>query len=124
MLVYISAILLTPFLAILAVITSAITSSFLFIRLAFLAIEMISGLTIETFNKILSFCLDHLNALLRPYKTRSSSADNKRTIKKRKIPPSSICLSSIPAKPVVKSTYSVSVPGTPDSELTHRQMAI
>ncbi|CEG78016.1 hypothetical protein RMATCC62417_12680 [Rhizopus microsporus] len=133
MLNWITAILLTPFLVtiisfltILAVITSTITSSFIFIRLAFLTVEMISGLTIESTNWLLSACLEYVHSYLTQHqKVRCpATASSRPTLRKQKLPPSSLYLNSLSHKPIVKSAYSVSVPGTPDPESFHHQMAI
>lgn len=134
MFTWISLILLTPFLltiigllAILAVITSTITSSFIFIRLAFLTIEMVSGLAAESTNWLLSTCVAHLQEFLSRHQ-KAYSPKNKQairpTLKKRKLPPSSLYLNSISYKSTLKSTYSVSVPGTPDPESFNYQLAI
>ncbi|CAO3691307.1 unnamed protein product [Rhizopus microsporus] len=133
MLNWITAILLTPFLVmiisfltILAAITSTITSSFIFIRLAFLTVEMISGLTIESTNWLLSACLEYVHSYLTQHQNvrRSTTVSSRPTLKKQKLPPSSLYLNSLSHKPIVKSAYSVSVPGTPDPESFHHQMAI
>ncbi|KAI8641202.1 hypothetical protein BD408DRAFT_418557 [Parasitella parasitica] len=133
----IGCVLLTPFillsitcLAFLAVITSTITSSFLFLRLALLAIEMISGLTIESTNWLLSTCMARITSYLQ----RTSGAkqcppeimlDNEPIhVRRRKLLSSSLSLSRLPFKATLKSKYSVSVPGTPDPESYLHQMTI
>jgi hypothetical protein len=131
----IGCILLTPFillvvifLAFLAVISSTITSSFIFLRLALLAIEMISGITLESTNWLLSTCITHIRKFL----TNKSNQQHQQheqissevLLKRRKLPPSSLSLSRLPYKAQVKSKYSLSVPGTPDPELYHHQLAI
>lgn len=114
----VSCAILTPFillavsgLASLAIITSTITSSFIFLRLFLLAVEMISGLTLESTNWLLTSCMENIRHFV--YKN-SQSKTSKSTIKKRKLPSSSLSLSQLPFKAPIKSTYSVSVPGTPD----------
>lgn len=130
MFTWIIVILLTPFLifaigflVILAIITSTITSSLIFIRLAFLAIEMVSGLTIESANRLLFIFLERTRIFL-TRRQPTVTANNKVMPKKRKLPPPSLHLDSISHKPTVKSTYSTSVPGTPDPESFHHRMAI
>lgn len=134
----IGCVLLTPFillvitcLAFLAVITSTITSSFLFLRLALLAIEMVSGLTMESTNWLLSTCIARITGYL-----QKSSVNSKQQlpeimlnnesihVRRRKLPPSSLSLSRLPYKATLKSKYSVSVPGTPDPESFYHQMAM
>lgn len=131
----IGCILLTPFillvvifLAFLAVITSTITSSFIFLRLALLAIEMISGLTLESTNWLLSTCMTHIRKFL-TYKSNQQHQQHEQfaseiLLKRRKLPPSSLSLSRLPYKAQVKSKYSVSVPGTPDPESYQYQLVI
>jgi hypothetical protein len=122
----IGCILLTPlillvivFLTCLAVITSTITSSFIFLRLALLAIEMVSGLTIESTNWLLSNCIARIRGYLYHYnKSHQRQEPTPSLIKRtRKLPPSTLSLSQLPYKATVKSKYSVSVPGTPDAEV-------
>lgn len=119
--------LLTPFiimcvafLAILAVFTSAITSSFIFLRLAFMTIRMESGLTIESTYWLLSVFLTQIRSLLIS-KTSQNQPPTilliEHTVKRRRLPPSSISLSRLPYKAQVKSMYSLSVPTTPQTEL-------
>lgn len=134
----IGCVLLTPFillvitcLAFLAVITSTITSSFLFLRLALLAIEMVSGLTMESTNWLLSTCIARITGYLQKSSVNSKQQPpeimlNNESIhvRRRKLPPSSLSLSRLPYKATLKSKYSVSVPGTPDPESFHHQMAM
>lgn len=118
-------------LAFLAVITSTITSSFLFLRLALLAIEMVSGLTMESTNWLLSTCIARITGYLQKSSVNSKQQPpeimlNNESIhvRRRKLPPSSLSLSRLPYKATLKSKYSVSVPGTPDPESFHHQMAM
>lgn len=134
----IGCVLLTPFillvitcLAFLAVITSTITSSFLFLRLALLAIEMVSGLTMESTNWLLSTCIARITGYLQKSSVNSKQQPpeimlNNESIhvRRRKLPPSSLSLSRLPYKATLKSKYSVSVPGTPDPESFHHQMVM
>lgn len=133
----IGCILLTPVillvitcLAFLAIITSTITSSFLFLRLALLAIEMVSGLTLESTNWLLSTCMTRISSYLQRTNTKQQSAPeimlNNESIhvRRRKLPPSTLSLSRLPYKATLKSKYSVSVPATPDPESYHHQMAM
>lgn len=121
----IGCILLTPliilvivFLTCLAVITSTITSSFISLRLALLAIEMISGLTIESTNWLLSTCIERIKGFLNQYNKSYQRKEPEPLIKRtRKLPPSALSLSQLPYKATVKSKYSLSVPVTPDSEV-------
>lgn len=120
--------LLTPiiltvvlFLAILAVITSTLTSSFIFLRLALLTIEMVSGLTLESTNWLLSTFMSRIRIFLCH---RNKPPANEVLLKRRKLAPSSLSLSKLPYKAQVKSKYSVSVPGTPDPESYHHQMGM
>lgn len=130
----IGCIFLTPFillivasLAILAFITSTLTSSFIFLRLALLAIEIISGLTLESTNWLLSTCLTRIRMFISTKSNQSqpqSQLDSPTpSIKRRKLP-TSLSLSKLPYKAQIKSKYSTSVPGTPDPESYHQQMAI
>ncbi|KAI8098273.1 uncharacterized protein B0P05DRAFT_521165 [Gilbertella persicaria] len=133
----IGCILLTPFvlltiifLACLAVITTTFTSSFLFLRLALLTIEVISGLTLESTNWLLNNCMLRIKGYLNNYKshhkkqpTQMSSTDSI-IMRRKKLSTSSLSLSRLPYKAKVKSKYSVSVPGTPDPESFHHQMAM
>ncbi|KAI9361560.1 hypothetical protein BD770DRAFT_383648 [Pilaira anomala] len=125
----IGCLLLTPFilaivafLAVLAVITSTITSSFIFLRLALLTIEMVSGLTLESTNWILSSCILHIRKFL----THRQHTPNTTglLLKRRKLAPSALSLSKLPYKAQVKSKYSVSVPVTPDPESYRHQMGM
>lgn len=122
--------LLTPiiltvvlFLTILAVITSTITSSFIFLRLALLAIEMVSGLTLESTNWLLSTFMSRIRIFL-CHRNKQQQPNNQVLLKRRKLPPSSLSFSKLPYKAQVKSKYSVSVPGTPDPESYHHQMGM
>jgi hypothetical protein len=120
----IGCILLTPlillvivFLTCLAVITSTITSSFIFLRLALLAIEMVSGLTIESTNWLLSTCITRIRGYLHQYNKSHQRQEPAPLIKRtRKMPPSALSLSQLPYKATIKAKYSVSVPGTPEAE--------
>ncbi|ORE13445.1 hypothetical protein CU097_008469 [Rhizopus azygosporus] len=87
---------------------------------------MISGLTIESTNWLLSACLEYVHSYLTQHQNvrRSTTVSSRPTLKKQKLPPSSLYLNSLSHKPIVKSAYSVSVPGTPDPESFHHQMAI
>ncbi|KAI7894292.1 uncharacterized protein EV154DRAFT_499145 [Mucor mucedo] len=121
--------LLTPiiltvvlFLAILAVITSTLTSSFIFLRLTLLTIEMVSGLTLESTNWLLSTFMSRIRIFLCHRNKQPQTNDV--LLKRRKLAPSSLSLSKLPYKAQVKSKYSVSVPGTPDPESYHHQMGI
>ncbi|KAI9258443.1 hypothetical protein EDC94DRAFT_613793 [Helicostylum pulchrum] len=128
----IGCLLLTPvillvvvFLAILAVITSTITSSFIFLRLALLTLEMISGLTLESTNWLLSNCIKRIQKILTLKNIQQPSSNSSELLlKRRKLAPSSLSLSKLPYKAQVKSKYSVSVPVTPDPESYHHQMAM
>lgn len=134
----IGCILLTPFivlvitcLAFLAIITSTITSSFLFLRLALLAIEMVSGLTLESTNWLLTTCMTRISGYLQKANAKQQSStpeirlnNESIQVRRRKLPPSSLSLSRLPYKAVLKSKYSVSVPATPDPESYHHQMAM
>ncbi len=119
-------ILTVAFLAILAVFTSTITSSFIFLRLALMTIKMISGVTIESTNWLLSTCLAYIKEFLahKSNQKRPLPASLEQNSVKRKLPPLSISLSRLPYKAQVKSKYSVSVPGTPSSELYRNQKII
>lgn len=127
----IGCLLLTPvillvvvFLAILAVITSTITSSFIFLRLALLTLEMISGLTLESTNWLLSNCIKRIRKILTLKNIQQPSNSSELLLKRRKLAPASLSLSKLPYKAQVKSKYSVSVPVTPDPESYHHQMAM
>ncbi|KAL7322657.1 hypothetical protein PS15p_211631 [Mucor circinelloides] len=134
----IGCILLTPFivlvitcLAFLAIITSTITSSFLFLRLALLAIEMVSGLTLESTNWLLTTCMTRIAGYLQKANAKQQSStpeirlnNESIQVRRRKLPPSTLSLSRLPYKAVLKSKYSVSVPATPDPESYHHQMAM
>ncbi|KAI8374085.1 hypothetical protein EDC96DRAFT_498489 [Choanephora cucurbitarum] len=114
------------FLMLLAVVTTTFTSSFFFLRFTLLAIEMVSGLTLESTNWLLSHCMlrieGYLNRYRKQHKTQSPSQSI--VMRRKKLSTSSLKLSQLPFKATVKSKYSVSVPGTPDPELFHHRMTL
>ncbi|CAO3658961.1 unnamed protein product [Rhizopus stolonifer] len=88
---------------------------------------MISGLAVESTNWILTASVDYLQAFVAQHQKSCCSKDSKTirpTLKKRRLPPSSLYLSSLPYKSTLKTTYSVSVPGTPDPESFKYRMAV
>ncbi|KAI9248983.1 hypothetical protein EDC94DRAFT_624572 [Helicostylum pulchrum] len=110
-------------LAILAVVTSTITSSFIFLRFTLLTIEMISGLTLESTNWLLSTCMKRIQKFL-TLKSIQPNNTGDLLLKRRRLAPSSLSLSKLPYKAQVKSKYSFSVPVTPDPESYHNEMAM
>ncbi|KAI7903954.1 uncharacterized protein BX663DRAFT_505853 [Cokeromyces recurvatus] len=111
--------LVVIFLAILAIITSTITSSFIFFRLTLLGIEIISDLTIESTNWLLSTCIERIKGYLH-IKKENHERPSIVIRRKNNLPSSaSLSLSRLPYKATIKSKYSISVPGTPDPELHH-----
>jgi hypothetical protein len=92
---------------------------------------MVSGLTMESTNWLLSTCIASITGYLQKSSINSKQQPpeimlNNETIhvRRRKLPPSSLSLSRLPYKATLKSNYSVSVPGTPDPESYHHQMSM
>ncbi|KAI8390141.1 hypothetical protein BD560DRAFT_380034 [Blakeslea trispora] len=117
-------VILTPFvllvmlcLMLLAVITTTFTSSFLFLRFTLLAIEVVSGLTLESTNWLLTHCMLRIEGYLNRYRKQQHTPNKTIVMRRKKLSTSSLTLSQLPFKAKIKSTYSVSVPGTPDPEL-------
>ena len=113
------------FLMLLAVITTTFTSSFFFLRFTLLAIEMVSGLTLESTHWLLSHCMLRIEGYLNRYRKQQKQLPSQSIVMRRKkLSTSSLKLSQLPFKATVKSKYSVSVPGTPDPELFHHRMTL
>ncbi|KAI8048476.1 hypothetical protein BDF21DRAFT_433487 [Thamnidium elegans] len=85
---------------------------------------MISGLTLESTNWLLSNCIKRIRNFLTLKNIQQPSNGNELLLKRRKLAPSSLSLSKLPYKAQVKSKYSVSVPVTPDPESYHHEMAM
>lgn len=112
----------------LAVVTSAITSSFISIKLALLACEFGLGIALTSIRQFLSWLWitsPKRNALHRNIQGQQqqqphSSSRLKRTMR-RSSPPADICISF---KAPIKKKYSLSVPSTPDITSRHFELHI
>ncbi|KAI8972732.1 hypothetical protein BDB01DRAFT_809045 [Pilobolus umbonatus] len=111
--------LIVTFLAVLAVITSTITSSFLLIRLTLLAVEMIGGITLESTNWLLSACIQRIRCFLSDQNDIPPTNCHESLLSRRKLPSSSLSLSQLPFKATLKTKYSMSIPNTPEAESFH-----
>lgn len=122
---------ITVFLAILgalAVVTSAITSSFISIKLALLACEFGLGIALTSIRQFLSWLWitpPKRNTLRRNLQGQQQQphpppSTLKRTMR-RSSPPADIC---IPFKAPIKKKYSLSVPSTPDITSRHFELNI
>ncbi|KAI9260202.1 hypothetical protein BY458DRAFT_516462 [Sporodiniella umbellata] len=88
---------------------------------------MISGLAVESTNWVLNTSLEYIRMFVAQHQTTCCQSEDKNirpTLKKRRLPPSSLFLNSLPYKSTLKTTYSVSVPGTPDPESFKYPMAM
>ncbi|CEP14079.1 hypothetical protein [Parasitella parasitica] len=91
---------------------------------------MISGLTIESTNWLLSTCMARITSYLqrtsgvRQHPPEIMLNNGPIHVRRRKLPSSSLSLSRLPYKATLKSKYSISVPGTPDPESYLHQMAM
>ncbi|CDS13090.1 hypothetical protein LRAMOSA05274 [Lichtheimia ramosa] len=113
----------------LAVVTSAITSSFISIKLALLACEFGLGIALTSIQQFLSWLwitpspkrkVLHRNIQGQQQQQPHSSSRLKRTMR-RSSPPADICISF---KAPIKKKYSLSVPSTPDITSRHFELHI
>ncbi|KAI7876229.1 hypothetical protein K492DRAFT_172691 [Lichtheimia hyalospora FSU 10163] len=119
---------ITAFLAVLgalAVITSALTSSFISIKLALLACEFGLGIALTSIRQFLSWLWitpPKRNAHRRNLENQQHQQQSrlKRTMR-RSSPPADICISF---KAPIKKKYSLSVPSTPDITSRHFELNI
>ncbi|KAI9483330.1 MAG: hypothetical protein EXX96DRAFT_465051, partial [Benjaminiella poitrasii] len=83
---------------------------------------IISDLTIESTNWLLSTCMARIKGYL--YNNATAEIDKEQSIimRRRNLSFSSLSLSKLPYKATIKSRYSISVPGTPDPELYYYQL--
>ncbi|KAI8091818.1 hypothetical protein BDF21DRAFT_333061 [Thamnidium elegans] len=85
---------------------------------------MISGLTLESTNWLLSTCMKRIRKFLTLKSIQQPNNTSDLLLKRRRLAPSSLSLSKLPYKAQVKSKYSVSVPVTPDPESYHHEMTM
>lgn len=128
-------ILIAPFITVfltilgaLAVVTSAITSSFISIKLALLACEFGLGIALTSIRQFLSWLWitppPKRNTLRRNLQGQQQPHPPPSTLKRtmrRSSPPADICISF---KAPIKKKYSLSVPSTPDITSRHFELNI
>ncbi|KAI7862531.1 hypothetical protein BDF14DRAFT_1885982 [Spinellus fusiger] len=130
-------------LAILAVISSTLTSSLLFLRFTLLAIEIISSLTINSTNWLLQSVIKKLESNLwgwqkqqQPEKVHTPHQQTKTHVQfslhsatpiptmKRRHQLTPLLFNQLSCRKPVNSKYPFSLPGSPDTYYSHHELGI